>query len=172
MIKQYRLKRTRVKLTKEENKLTVSQQILLEKYKLLVTQIIHWDTLFWSKSKFFLAIETAFLATVGAVHSPPLKGKFLDAASAPYVVIILALFNIFLCYVWHRTNKRNLQYRRFKIDEFMEIEKRMPELAIFSGDAAKILIPKSGRSARWEMSLPFAFALLWCLVFGWQCKGI
>jgi hypothetical protein len=155
----------------ENRELTGTQQILLEKYKLLVTQIIHWDTHFWNKSKFFLTIETALLGTIGAILSPSLKGKIFESVTTPYLTIILALFNVFLCYVWHRTNKRNLQYRQLKIDEFVAIERLMPELNLFSADSVKMMIPNSGRSARWEMSLPFAFALLWCLVLGWQCRG-
>lgn len=51
--------------TQEKNdKISVHEDMLLREYESLVSQIIHWDSHFWTKSQFFLVIESAFIAVV------------------------------------------------------------------------------------------------------------
>jgi len=54
-------------MTKSQIGMSKAHELLLEKYKLLVPQIIHWDKHFWAKSKFFMTIETAFLGGILAL---------------------------------------------------------------------------------------------------------
>ena len=48
--------------TGSSEKTKSEQDLLLEEYKGLIPQIVHWDSHFWNKSKFFLTFESAFLA--------------------------------------------------------------------------------------------------------------
>lgn len=144
--------------------LTPAQQMLLEKYKLLATQIIHWDTLFWSKSKFFLGIQTAFLALFGAAGTVAFKHPLFSKPMVDIGLVLVGVFNFYLCFVWYKTNVRNLQYRKFKIDEFREIERRLPVLTIFDPHTVRRYLPPSDSSSDWEKFMPLAFGFVW--VFG------
>jgi hypothetical protein len=144
--------------------LTPAQEMLLEKYKLLVTQIIHWDTHFWNKSKFFLAIQTAFLGLFGAAGSAAFKHPFFCKPMIELGLVAVAVFNLYLCLVWYKTNVRNLQYRKFKIAEFLAIERRLRTLTIFDEHATRRFLPPSDSSSGWEKDMPFAFGFAWVFV--------
>lgn len=138
--------------------------MLLEKYKLLVPQIIHWDTHFWNKSKFFLGVQTAFLAAFGAAASSIIKHEFFSKSMIDPILVAAGIFNIYLCFVWFKTNVRNLQYRAFKIAEFLAIERRLSVLTIFDAFAVKRFLPPSASSSGCERFMPLAFGFAWVFV--------
>lgn len=144
--------------------LTPAQEMLLEKYKLLVTQIIHWDTHFWSKSKFFLGIQTASLGLFAAAGAAEFRHPFFSKPMVQIGIVAAAVFNLYLCLVWYKTNVRNLQYRKFKIAEFLAIERRLQTLTIFDEHTTRRFLPASDSSSGWEKFMPLAFGFVW--VFG------
>jgi hypothetical protein len=87
-------------------------EMLMKEYQCVVEQIIHWDSHFWRKSQFFLVIQSAFIA--GVLQN--LKDWVVRPAPMPFLMFLLfaqlTIFNIYLCYVWFRTNRRNREYPR------------------------------------------------------------
>lgn len=154
-----------------QNPLNKAETILLEKYKLLVTQIIHWDTHYWNKSKFFLAIETAFLSGAIAALSPVVKDEIFTALTAKLLLGGGLVFNIMVCYIWARTSRRNLQYRELKIVEFLKIEKKIPVLQLLSKSHVKSILPDKDRSTCWENTLPYLFMAAWIFTSFWGVFG-
>lgn len=154
-----------------KNPLNKAETILLEKYKLLVTQIIHWDSHYWNKSKFFLAIETAFLSAAIAALSPLVKDEIFTGRSAKVLLFGGLVFNIMVCYIWIRTNRRNLQYRKLKIVEFLKIEKKIPAMQLLSKARVKSILPKKDRSTCWENALPYLFLASWVIISFWGVFG-
>ncbi len=140
-----------------------TQDILLTEYESVVTQLNHWDSLFWTKSQFFLVIESAFIAVI-------LQGFKEQVTSAsgkvPLELLFLFfgadLFNIYLCYVWFRTNRRNREYIRQRIARACEIESELGVLQTFTD--AKQKVPNDHGSADWETHLPTVFIIVWVVL--------
>src|SRR5437016_10055636 len=96
--------------TGSSEKTKSEQDLLLEEYKGLIPQIVHWDSHFWNKSKFFLTFESAFLA--GAIVA--MRDFATDSKPLPNALMLALLaatvFNWYLSYVWFRTNRRNREF--------------------------------------------------------------
>ena len=142
---------------------SVNQDILLREYENVVKQIIHWDTHFWTKSQFFLVIESAFVAATLQVFREQVTAQ----AKLPLLVflslfLVAGFFNIFLCYVWFRTNRRNREFLRLRFERAREIESELGTLQTFTNDVKKL--PKGHGSATWEIHLPTGFIVVWVLL--------
>ena len=138
-------------LNNEETKPTLGpDEILMREYDSVVKQIIHWDSHFWHKSQFFLAIQSAFVIgalTILTRQTPILFG--------------VTIFNIYLCYVWFRTNRRNREYinLRTKRAKDIEADKRLQDiLRTFRSEKENL---SSCRSAEWEVHIPIVFIVAW-----------
>lgn len=142
-----------------------SEEILLEQYKLIIQQVLHWDVHFWEKSKFFLAIETAFMGVAGAIFLKPEITSGVSKQLALCTLLLLCIFNIYLCIVWYKTNNRNRGYLRLKIHEMKQIEARLPELFSVNPLELKLKMQPYASSAGWEVHLATGFGFLWTLFF-------
>ena len=140
------------------------EDLLLEEYKGLISQIIHWDSHFWNKSKFFLTFESAFLAgTLIALRENVAPGKVLSSTLFVALIGVVA-FNLYLSYVWFRTNRRNREFLELRFRRAREVEAELGSVQkLFTNDP--LLLPKDHGSARWEAHLATGFALAWVAVF-------
>ncbi len=139
------------------------RDILLKEYESLVTQLIHWDSLFWTKSQFFLVIESAFIAVVLQAFKEQVTTASNKLPPALLCLFLVAgLFNIYLCYVWFRTNRRNREYIRQRIERALQIESELGVLHTFTD--AKQKLPKGHGSANWETHLPTGFIIIWVVL--------
>lgn len=136
--------------------------ILMKEYDNVVKQIIHWDSNFWHKSQFFLVIQSAIVVAV----LQTLKEQFFKADPMPstllWLLIVTVMFNIYLCYVWFRTNRRNREYIRVRTTRARDIEadqRLQGILNTFLSDQNQL--PVAHRSAEWETHLPTGFIVIW-----------
>jgi len=135
--------------------------ILLQEYQSAVSQIIHWDSLFWTKSRFFLVIESAFIAVIlhtfkeiVVVPQEELLPTFLS------LLVFVGLLNVYLCYVWFRTNRRNREYLRLRFERVRPIEGEFDEvLKTFTYQEENM--HEGHGSAGWETHLPTVFIATW-----------
>lgn len=152
----------------ESNKtsnIKIPDYLLLEEYKGLIPQIVHWDSHFWNKSKFFLTIESAFL--VGSLYA--LKEYLIMNNTIPkslfLLLLIVVAFNLYLSYVWFRTNRRNREYLELRFQRAREIEEKLGKvMEIFTNDPLKL--PRCHRGASWEIHLATCFAAVWIILVG------
>ena len=140
------------------------EDLLLEEYKGLIPQIIHWDSHFWNKSKFFLTFESAFLAgTLIALRDNVIQGKIISVTL--FVALIgIVIFNLYLSYVWFRTNRRNREFLELRFQRAREVETELGGVQkLFTNDPLKL--SKDHGSARWETHLATGFAIAWGTLF-------
>lgn len=134
-------------------------EILMREYDSVVKQIIHWDSHFWHKSQFFLAIQSVFV--IGALKI------LIEQISIPLSLLFaVTIFNIYLCYVWFRTNRRNREYIDLRKKRALDIEsdKRLQDVLLtFRSDEKNL--SKSHQSAWWEIRLPYVFIVAWIGLF-------
>ncbi len=137
---------------------------LIEEYKAISDQIIHWDEFFWSKSQFFLAIESGALFAVGTWL---IDHQRVADATATFLSFAVFL-NLFLSVTWLRTGRRNREFLniRFEVGRGIEEHMNIPLLALYSyqdwigkerkfgGFASHVL----------ETSIPSAFMGTWLFV--------
>lgn len=136
------------------------EDLLLEEYKGLIPQIIHWDSHFWNKSKFFLTFESAFLA--GALVALNDFARHGTKVPMPMLFALFAatIFSLYLSYVWFRTNRRNREYLELRFKRAREIEAALGSVqSLFTNDP--LLLPKDHGSSGWETHLPIAFGIAW-----------
>ena len=136
---------------------------LLREYESLVLQIIHWDSHFWTKSRFFLAIESAFIVVALQIFKLRVLGELESHSTLMVVLIFVGLLNIYLCYVWFRTNRRNREYLRIRFKRARAIENKFDEALQTFTDEKKELHERHG-SATWETHLATAFIIAWILL--------
>jgi hypothetical protein len=151
-------------ITETKNEKT-SYDLLLEEYKGIIPQIIHWDSHFWNKSKFFLTFESAFLAgTILTLRENVSTGKALSV-SLFWILVGVAVFNLYLSYVWFRTNRRNREFLELRFRRAREIEAALGGIQkIFTNDPLQLT--KGHGSAYWEIHLATGFAVAWVVLLG------
>ncbi len=152
----------------EEEKSSLGpDEILKNEYDSIVKQIIHWDSLFWHKSKFFLAIQSAFLAVVLNEVKEQILTSYKDLRSLFILFLTVAVFNIYLCYVWFRTNRRTREYLKFRIERALEIEddkdKKLSGI-LRTFRYTKEHLPECHKSAVFETHIPTAFIVVWTIL--------
>lgn len=145
-------------------------EVLLREYETITGQITHWDTHTWRKSQFFLAIETFWLAIiVNQIIKVITDDKSLIDAKMFLIIIGVVIFNIFICYVWFRTSRRNDTYLDVRFMRARDIEKKLgmkDALHLYRDQyqkLAKLEIIKQ-RSRPWEVHLSSAFVVAWFLI--------
>jgi hypothetical protein len=147
----------------QENKIIPTpREILLKEYESLVTQFVHWDSLFWSKSQFFLLIQSAFIAIFLQAFKEnvtPSQTNFPPRLLCLFLLI--ALFNIYLCCVWFITNRRNREYLQQRAERAIQIESDLKVLRTFTDGRN---LPKGHRSSNLETHLPTAFIIAWVVL--------
>jgi hypothetical protein len=163
------------------NALTQTERlgILMHEYDAISSQIIHWDQHLWTQSQFFVAIESIFVALIG---KQLIDGAVAGASLPVLVTIVLTvgtLLNIYLCYVWFRVGRRNLEYSGVRYARAKDLE-AAPDvvgvLALYRLETATLTkrsMAKHG-SRRWVMHIPSAFILTWLAVLavvGYQAGG-
>lgn len=146
-----------------------STEQLVREYEQITAQIIHWDSLSWQTSNFFLAIESVFLVGAGGV----LYEEMGRAGTSEIAVVILllagAVFNGLLCYpFWFRINRRNREFLDIRFARAREIETH-PTIAMrmYTYEREEFRKPKySGHStSRLERHVPTLFLIAWIAVF-------
>ncbi|MBM9578182.1 hypothetical protein JWG45_13575 [Leptospira sp. 201903070] len=135
----------------------------LAEYDQVIKQIIHWDSHFWAKNQFFLAVETAFL--LGAI-----KGIFdiLNQKQEIDLIIFLSgmcviLLNLYLCYVWRLTSIRNRFYLTARIERAKTLEEAIGSFKTFSDGKYKSIKKRSVSS--FENFIPNSFGIVWVVIF-------
>ncbi len=149
------------------------EKLLLALYKAISDQIIHWDAFFWSKSQFFLAVQSGalFAVTTWLVKLPPtipIEGWISE------LLALLVGLNLFLCVAWLRTGRNNREFLniRFQVAKVMEQEMKIPLFALYTyqnwlrgdTDSADVTPTKKRRSLpshHLEISIPTALMVVW-----------
>lgn len=142
------------------------KELLKQEYDNIFAQIEHWDNQFWTKSRFFLLIESAFLGGgLQVIGSNIVSGTNFSTLFI-LLGIFLALFNIFLSYVWFRAIRRNREYIEPRVERARRIEQLIGSDVAWRSfiEQDKHLSPKG--SSNWELKLPLSF------LFVWFCVGI
>lgn len=161
---------------------TDKKDFLLAQYSAVSDQVIHWDTFFWSKSQFFLAVEGVAMLGIGnwlVEQTQAPSGSPQAAAGAtvvgfgwepPVMLGAAALLNLFLCIVWLRTGTRNREFlnMRFEIGRAME-ERLSISPGLYTYQHWKVRSGKlAGRqSHHLEILMPAAFGVLWLGLLGY-----
>lgn len=140
--------------------------LLIKEYEIIGSQIEHWDNHFWNKSNFFLVVESALLAVVTNQLNDELRDNKPFQQAIFYLSILIVIFNLFLCYVWFRTNRTNHEYQMVRFLRALQIEKdpvffHLVELYHFQ--RSMLMNPKYVKhsSSWWEINIPIAFMLAW-----------
>lgn len=150
----------------EENPSLGPDEILMREYESIVKQIIHWDSHFWNKSQFFLAIQSAFIVVVfKGIEDAILNSWKIPFAILRLFLIIVVIFNIYICCIWFKTNCRTREYLKFRIDRALEIEsdKKLQNI-LRTFHYTKERLPEYHQSASWEVHLPCGFIVVWVLI--------
>jgi hypothetical protein len=149
--------------SQEDERTPTERDILLKEYESLVAQLIHWDSHFWSKSQFFMVIQSAFIAVVlQAFKELVASSSNKPSPTLLYLFLFIGLFNVYLCYVWFRTNRRNREYLRQRSERAVQIESELGVLRTFTDGKEKL--PKGHGSANWETHLPTGFIIVWVVL--------
>jgi hypothetical protein len=141
-------------------------ELLMKEYELVTNQIIHWDTFFWSKSNFFLTIESVLLAVVVTQLYSELNNNTHMTMILFILGIFVTVFNLVLCYVWFRTNRSNHEYLKVRFERALKIE---DDLALggvvqtYRLQRELLEMPKyiKHSSSWWEINLPIIFMIAW-----------
>lgn len=148
--------------------------ILMQEYASITQQIVHWDTFFWTKSRFFLGAEgVALLASINIIL-PHLNGEKSLSLSLFWVLLGMVLLNCFLCYVWFLTGRRNRDFLSFRFERGLEIEnhpvlqveqqgQRTPLVRLYQHQEDQLNSQplKDKSSHYWEIKIPIVFAISW-----------
>mgnify|MGYP001575779814 CR=1 FL=1 len=141
-------------------------EILLIEYQTITQQIVHWDTFFWTKARFFLAVEgVALLATVDRLI-PYLPLQRALEINSFYLLLAMVVLNLSLCYVWLLTGRRNREFLGFRFERGIAIEQH-PALRglvrMFQYQDEKLKEPdlRGKFSHYWEINMPWLFSVAW-----------
>jgi len=140
----------------------------MKEYEVIGAQIEHWDTFFWVKSNFFLVIESALLAVIVTQLNTSLLTINHFQPMIFYLSISVTLFNLFLCYVWFRTNRSNHEYLMVRFNRALQIENDLTlegvvQLYHFQQDMLSHPGYIKHSSSWWEVHLPLAFMFAWIM---------
>jgi hypothetical protein len=141
-------------------------ELLMKEYETIGAQIEHWDNHFWNKSNFFLAVEAALLSAIvtrlidALIDNKPIQPIIF------FLINFAVIFNLFICYVWFRTNRTNHEYQMVRFHRAIQIENDptlagIVQLYHFQQDMLKHPGYVKHSSSLWEIYLPFAFIFAW-----------
>ena len=143
--------------------------ILMAEYLAITRQIIHWDTFFWTKARFFLAAEgIALLATVDRIATAYGSTKGLDLGRFS-LLLGMVLLNWFLCRVWFLTGRRNRQFLNFRFERGLQIEEDPAlrgRVRLYHYQEQRLADPSlRGQFSHYsELNIPWIFAAAWLFV--------
>lgn len=152
---------------------------LLAQYSAVSDQIVHWDTFFWNKSQFFLAVESVAILGIGnwfVERASTLAQNTAASEAVEFGVELFlifgaaALLNIYLCVVWLRTGTRNRHFLNMRFDIGRKMEEILKiEPGLYTYQDWKLYKKKlSGPpSHRFEILIPVAFKVVWFLILGY-----
>jgi hypothetical protein len=139
-------------------------ELLYREYDNLPALIALYGNLSWQKSQFFFTVESIAFAGVGVAF----KNTFLEGATpagpALFLLIVVCVFNFWLCYVWFNTNRRNREYLNPLVQRGRAIEVALKaDKATHSAQWTFLeSLPKRRyRTSWWELHIPTGFALAW-----------
>jgi len=143
-----------------------NKEILIREYETITHQIIHWDKFFWEKSQFFLAVESALLAGAILELRKLFKLPSPIRASDLTILLVVVIFNLFLCYVWFRTSRSNREYLRVRFQRALRIEsdpRLRGVLQLYHEQDNMLAQPQFRKhsSSKWELHIPSAFGIAW-----------
>ena len=133
-------------------------------------QFIHWDAHYWQKHQFFFLIQSAFILGAGKLITDEVyKCSAANAVVIPVFILWLALalsiLNLFLCYVWLKTSKRNRLYLKSRIHRAKELENEIKPLVMKSFNNPMLNHIADGSVSKLENNVPKAFMGLWSIIF-------
>src|SRR5438093_1110297 len=82
-------------------------KLIFREYDNLPALIATYGNLSWQKSQFFFAVESIAFAGVGVAFKDTFLKGTAPEASGFVLLIVVCVFNFWLCYVWFNTNRRN-----------------------------------------------------------------
>lgn len=135
-------------------------EVLIEEYKIISNQIIHWDKQYWIKNNFFLAIESLFLTGFSVIL---LKGKINIDLSLFSLLIFQIIFNILICLIWRSSCLRTKDFIKVRFERAKKIEKKLGKIRLYRNHDNEIYLPKHNASGQKESLLPLLFILLWVI---------
>lgn len=137
-------------------------------YEQLTGLITHWDGHTWHKSNFFFAVETVMLGGMGIAF----QSQFVNGVPAGFSQLMLftavAMFNMWLCYVWFRTSRSNRDYLRPLFIRARVIEAELgDERGVYTDQRNFIEDAKLSQhgSSGYEIHVPNVFALAWLVAW-------
>ncbi|MCG6162392.1 RipA family octameric membrane protein, partial [Leptospira bandrabouensis] len=122
-------------------------EVLLEEYKIISNQIIHWDKQYWIKSNFFLAIESLFLSGISIFL---LKGEINIELPIITILISLIVFNILICLIWRLSCLRTKEYLNLRFRRSKKIEKKLGHIRLIKIHDREKFLPKHNSSGQQE----------------------
>lgn len=141
------------------------REFLRREYDGNISLLTHWDDQLWTKNRFFLLIETAFLGvTLQFVRTQILEGVE-PSLTLLYLAVFVSSFNIYLAYVWFRAVRRSREYIEARLERGKELEEILQRGGLTDGVWSSFN-RSDGRlsdkgSSRWEISLPVIFIAVW-----------
>jgi hypothetical protein len=140
----------------------------LAEYENLPALIAHWDSHVWSKSNWFFGVQSLLLGAAGiAFKDHLLVETTLPTRRSLGALIILAFFNLWLCYVWFRTNRSNREYLKPLFERARAIETAAlgDGQGTFNFQLERLnAIGGKHSSSRWETHLPSGFGIAWAVM--------
>ena len=140
--------------------------LLMHEYDVISDQVIHWDQHLWRQSQFFVAVESAFAALI----AKQLIDRADSVGNLPLVVVLVlsvgSVLNLFLCYVWFRVGRRNIEYTgvRYARAKALEAESDLLDtLKLYRLESKMLAEPPSANhgSRSWVMHIPSVFIVTW-----------
>lgn len=141
------------------------REFLRQEYDSNISLFTHWDSQLWTKNRFFLLIESAFLGvTVQFVQGQLVRGS-VPSLTLFGLFIFVSTFNMYLSYVWFRAVRRSREYIEARLERGKILEEVLQRQDI-SDDIWQSYNYQDGKlsdkgSSRWEISLPVVFLVVW-----------
>jgi hypothetical protein len=146
-------------------------ELLMKEYEAITALIVHWDKFFYETSKFYLIIESAFLAGVIIRLSAELVDEKSMQPGLFYLAVFITLFNLFICYVWFRADRSCREYLKVTFQRALRIEedpvlRGVIQLYHFEQDKVNQTKYVNHSSSWWEEHVPIVFMIAWvaCLI--------
>jgi hypothetical protein len=142
-------------------------QILLSEIDNLNKQVCHYDELFWKENQFFIVVQSAFLLGIIQFLNDQFSSEEILPLPIYLVFLSVFLFNLYLCYVWFRANRRALEYITRRVNRLKQIEtEKIIEgvLYTYRGDDDKDFKLKSHPTSRWLMHIATGFIIFWIIM--------
>jgi hypothetical protein len=142
------------------------RELLKQEYDNVFAQIEHWDNQFWTKSRFFLLLESAFLGVAFQFAGTNLINDVTLSVDIVALGLVVCLFNIYLAYVWFRSVRRVREYLEPRVERARQIELLVESEVAWNSFIQQDEHVSSKGSSRWEIHLPTSFIVMWFVAGG------